>query len=448
MLKIGDLSRIAHVTVKALRHYSRLGLLKPVWTDRYTGYRYYSLDQLPRLNRILALKDLGFSLEQIRELLDEDLPLDRLRQLFDQKQQELQQRLLSEQARLERVAGRLQQIEREGRLPEYEVAVKSIPALPVAALRAMIPSPADLPEQCQLMRRMVANWVKGSGIRSTGPWIVVYHNLEFSERNLDVEVALVLDRSAPTRSRLSSKAVRLEVLPAVETMASVLHPAQGNTTEPAYSALYAWTERCGYRINGPSRELMLDDPEQAGAASGFTEVQVPVQSLMVYKQQFIENPYRKETEMEPKFVTLPAFTIVGMRYFGNNAHQEIKDMWGVFNQHAGEIKNVNEDAAYGLCAMVEGATPGEFEYVAGLRVSKAENVPVNMVVRQVPTARYAVFTHIGSLEKLHETMEYIFAVWLPQSGYQGIGGLDFEYYNQDFKDFAPDSRLYIYLPIK
>jgi DNA-binding transcriptional MerR regulator len=59
MLKIGDFSRLGQVTVKTLRHYGQLGLLKPAWIDRYTGYRYYSLEQLPRLNRILALKELG-----------------------------------------------------------------------------------------------------------------------------------------------------------------------------------------------------------------------------------------------------------------------------------------------------------------------------------------------------------------------------------------------------
>ena len=79
MLKIGDFSKLAQVSVKTLRYYGQLGLLKPAWTDRFTSYRYYALDQLPRLNRILALKDLGFSLEQIRRLLRDDLSAAELR---------------------------------------------------------------------------------------------------------------------------------------------------------------------------------------------------------------------------------------------------------------------------------------------------------------------------------------------------------------------------------
>jgi len=120
MLKIGDFSRLAQVSVKTLRHYGQLGLLRPAWIDRYTGYRYYELDQLPRLNRILALKDLGFSLEQIRQILRADLAATELRGMLRLKRAELEQQVLAEQARLGRVEARLHQIEREGTLPQYE----------------------------------------------------------------------------------------------------------------------------------------------------------------------------------------------------------------------------------------------------------------------------------------------------------------------------------------
>jgi DNA-binding transcriptional MerR regulator len=91
MLRIGDFGRIARVSVQTLRHYDDLGLLKPVEVDAFTGYRYYAFDQLPRLHRILALKDLGLSLEEIAELMalwdaDECRPVaTRLRDLVDDK---------------------------------------------------------------------------------------------------------------------------------------------------------------------------------------------------------------------------------------------------------------------------------------------------------------------------------------------------------------------------
>jgi DNA-binding transcriptional MerR regulator len=111
MFKIGEFSRISRVSVKTLRYYDGIGLLTPARVDLFTGYRYYSADQLPRLNRILALKDLGLSLEQIAALLDDDLPPAEIRGMLRLKRVEIQQHLEEEQARLARVEARLKQIE-------------------------------------------------------------------------------------------------------------------------------------------------------------------------------------------------------------------------------------------------------------------------------------------------------------------------------------------------
>ncbi|TLN00286.1 MerR family transcriptional regulator, partial [bacterium] len=114
MLKIGDFSKLARVTVKTLHHYEQMSLLRPAWIDRFTGYRYYSLQQLPRLNRILALKDLGFSLGEVSRLLDRELSAGQLRAMLEEKQFELERRAQAEQRRLEMVAVRLSEIEAEG----------------------------------------------------------------------------------------------------------------------------------------------------------------------------------------------------------------------------------------------------------------------------------------------------------------------------------------------
>lgn len=85
MIKIGDFSKLAHVTVKTLHHYGEMGLLQPARIDRFNGYRFYTLEQLPRLNRILALKDLGFSLEQVAQLIDENLTVVEMRGMLRMK---------------------------------------------------------------------------------------------------------------------------------------------------------------------------------------------------------------------------------------------------------------------------------------------------------------------------------------------------------------------------
>jgi DNA-binding transcriptional MerR regulator len=135
MIKIGHFSRISQVPVKTLRFYDEMGLLKPVEVDRFTGYRYYSFDQLRRLNRILALKDLGFSLEQISKLLSQDLPVAELRGMLRMKQEELRQCLQDELARLERVEARLKQLEQEIVMPDYDVVLKKVDPMLVAGVR-------------------------------------------------------------------------------------------------------------------------------------------------------------------------------------------------------------------------------------------------------------------------------------------------------------------------
>ena len=99
MFRIGDFSRISRVAAKTLRYYDDIGLLKPASVDPQNGYRYYSLDQLTRLNTILALKDLDFSLEQIARMLDDDLTVDQIRGMLKLKRAEIEGRIVTEQGR-------------------------------------------------------------------------------------------------------------------------------------------------------------------------------------------------------------------------------------------------------------------------------------------------------------------------------------------------------------
>lgn len=115
LLKIGEFAEISDVGAKTLRYYDRIGLFKPVYVDPANNYRYYSPNQLPRITRILTLKDLGLSLEQIARLLEDDLSLSELRGMLRLKRVEIQERLNQEQVRLARVEARLREIE-EARL--------------------------------------------------------------------------------------------------------------------------------------------------------------------------------------------------------------------------------------------------------------------------------------------------------------------------------------------
>jgi effector-binding domain-containing protein len=250
VLKIGDFSRLGQVTVKTLRYYDDIGLLRPVRVDPFTGYRFYSVDQLPRLFRILALKELDLSLEQIGWLLDGGLPASEMRGMLRLKQVELQERVQEEQGRLARVEARLRQIEQEGKMPGYDVVIKRIEPQTVATLREVIPS---YDESGRLYEELFG-YLGRQGARPAGPPFSTYHDREYKEQDPDVEAAV------PVLGRVSGNG-RIEILemPGIEVAATVHHGGY-ETIGQAYSAVMAWIEANGYQVAGPNREVYLKGP--------------------------------------------------------------------------------------------------------------------------------------------------------------------------------------------
>jgi DNA-binding transcriptional MerR regulator len=140
MYKIGDFARISQVSVKTLHHYDEIGILKPGYIDPSTGYRHYSIDQLPRLNRILILKDLGFSLEQVARILDGNRSDEQLVELLRSKQAELLQYVRESQARLARIDARLRRGGQEDEMVTYDVKIQRVEPMLIASVRDIIPT--------------------------------------------------------------------------------------------------------------------------------------------------------------------------------------------------------------------------------------------------------------------------------------------------------------------
>lgn len=158
--------------------------------------------------------------------------------------------------------------------------------------------------------------------------------------------------------------------------------------------------------------------------------------------------------MEPKIVELDAFTVVGMRYFGDNKNQEIAQLWGECNKQCREDGSCGRHAnakpgspCLGVCSMISGEKE-KFEYIVGVMVENTDQVGQGYVTKVVPAQKYAVFTHRGSLETLKDTFSYAYSTWLPNSGYELGDGPDLEWYDERFKNFAPDSEFDIMIPIK
>ncbi len=135
MLKIGEFSQLSQISIHALRHYENLGLLQPSQVDKFTGYRYYTLQQLPRAHRIMALKEMGLSLEQIGLMLNYELGVDELQGMFRLKQSELEQRVREDQRRVAMIEFHINMIKAEDKMSELKVVVKQIAPIRVLVLR-------------------------------------------------------------------------------------------------------------------------------------------------------------------------------------------------------------------------------------------------------------------------------------------------------------------------
>jgi len=249
MFKISQFSKISRVSVKTLRYYDQLGLLKPARTDGTTGYRYYTAEQLFRLHRILSYKDLGFTLDQIRTMLDEEVSTEQIRGMLRLKRAELQKVLQEETARLARIEARLVQIERAndaGTLPE--AVVKPLEPVLAASVRDIIPRSrlSDLFDE-------VVRYVRAYGI-APGTLTVLWHDCSKCDTKADVEVSCPLPRSIPSSGR-----IKVDMLPEVPLIASLAHQCNPNSTCRADADLALWIESNGYRISEtfPCRETFV-----------------------------------------------------------------------------------------------------------------------------------------------------------------------------------------------
>jgi DNA-binding transcriptional MerR regulator len=217
-LKIGEFAQVGRISVSTLRYYNDVGLLKPADVDRWTGYRYYTLDQLPMLNRILALKDLGLSLEQISRLVGHELPLDEIRGMLRLKRAELQQQAEELNERLVRVEARIQQIEMEGKMPDYDVILKKVEPVRVAQVRGVVPNMDVIGPTFDHLFDEVLGYVGAHNAGFSGPAIALYYDMPENMENMSVGAAI------PTNGPLTeSDRVKVETLPGAATVASVVH---------------------------------------------------------------------------------------------------------------------------------------------------------------------------------------------------------------------------------
>jgi len=242
MIRIGDFSRITKVSIKALRFYEEMKLLHPMHVDPSSGYRYYSARQLPRLNRILFFKHLGFSLQQIQSLLADNIPARDLREMLALRQNEVTQTLTVAREQLTSITNLIKQIDQEGHKPVYEVLFKDVEPRRVACFRSKF---SDYGAVDQLFSHSLRRIEKAAHALRGAIW----HKCAHADGEIDCEALLFLDDDlAPPLGW------KVRELPAC-TVASVIHREVEPTLPLVYASAMDAIETRGHKIEWPMREF-------------------------------------------------------------------------------------------------------------------------------------------------------------------------------------------------
>jgi DNA-binding transcriptional MerR regulator len=276
MLTIGAFAQLGQVSNRTLRHYDELGLLKPERSDHSTGYRYYSVDQLARLHRILALRDLGFPLDQIGTVVDGAVDIRELRGMLRLRRAQIESTLADEEARLRRVEARLRFLERSTTMPAPDVVVKKTQPLRIAQATGTAPDfgPVLVATFMELVPK-VRDHLGRNGLEP-GMQVAWYETPDEGGPVIAHIGFDIGDRSVPRSAEIEEYD-----LPVIE-VASLIHEGSMEDVVPVYESLVRWIEDSGYQVTGRSRELYLEwNADDHGR--NVTELQMPISVTVLHR---------------------------------------------------------------------------------------------------------------------------------------------------------------------
>lgn len=268
MLRIGEFSKLSRVSIRMLRHYDEIGLLKPVHIDPDTGYRYYGEDQLSAAGRITALKDMGFGLSAIGQMMDSFEDAERLEQHLLLKQAELREEGQQIAYRLRLLETALTRLRKDETM-KYDVTLKTFPERYAATVRMTIP----VYEMEGMLWSVLISETAPLNIVPDDPCYcsVVFHDKEFKEHDVDVEAQKTV------KGRYSdTEHVRFRTLPEV-TVASAICKGSYDQMGEVMAAVVQWVTGNGYVFDGPAFNVYHVSPHETNDPNEFvTEVCYPV----------------------------------------------------------------------------------------------------------------------------------------------------------------------------
>jgi len=256
--------------VRMLRRYDALGLLRPAHVDAVTGYRLYEARQLSRLNRIVALKDLGFTLAQVQVILDEEVNTGELSGMLRIRHAELESQITADSARLRQVEARILSVEREGAMPAGDVQIKKITAVRVAELSALAPDfePGSIGPVAGPLFSDLARRINAAGAATTGAAVAYYD---------ETPDGILVHAAIPVTAEPGGHDFAVLDLPGIEQAATIVHHGPMDQVMPTSQALARWIDENGYRPLGLLREVYLEVADNH--ENWVTELQAPVARL-------------------------------------------------------------------------------------------------------------------------------------------------------------------------
>ena len=271
-LKIGEFSQMMQVTVKTLRHYEQKGLLIPYEVDEWTGYRYYSVEQMQQLNTIRQLQSLGFSLGEIKELYEDGActpSIDQLKEKIEKTEQQLQL-LVARRSQLVNWVNAHKEIKT---MDKSKFSIQSLPEIIVASHREVIPDYAALGPLCvekigPEMQRL------GCKCPPPGYCFTIEHNKEYCPTDIDIEYCEQVEEMGTDNT-----IIQFKHLPAVPKALCMKHVGPYERFHESFTEAFAYMEEQGYKMAGPLRTSYIDgawnqeDPEQ-----WLSVIQIPVEA--------------------------------------------------------------------------------------------------------------------------------------------------------------------------
>lgn len=270
MYRIGLFSKITKATVKALRFYEEEGLLEPEYVDAVNGYRYYSSSQLPRAYRIVSLRQCGFSIPEIRAVLDGKDPAG----VFEEKKRELTRLAHETESKLASIEHYLESIEKEHSMP-YQIVLKELPRVFVFSLKTVVDSYDEyfdlMPRTAEALARVNPEL---TCVDDPPYCFVRYLDGEYRERDISIELCEAV--TGPGNGKLPD-GMEFQTIARVPTAACVLHKGPYSALPAAYAAVFKWIEDNGYAASDCPRESYIDGIWNCETdADWLTELQVPV----------------------------------------------------------------------------------------------------------------------------------------------------------------------------